>query len=369
MKIIFYGPLGKGGKVIGGGESGNKKTIRVMKRLGFKVIKCEKPYPIKSKLSPLVYPFQLIFSYLTFVALVLRTKGTKSVHISGFYNHLIYSECLLILTSKMLRLKSVYEIRAGGMIQSYENGSRLYRYFFKTTLQGASSILCQGEEYVQFVNGLTDSSVNYYPNFLLNDVYGKYERSSRENYEHVKLVYFGRVAESKNIDFILDVCSEVKKDFSFDLEIIGDGDKEYLTKLSEKIQMLDLVSNVSMYGKCGSEVLMRKLNEKHFFIFPTMEQREGHSNSLTEAMSHGVVPIASDIGFNRSIVNNDDLIVEVFEPRVYAGKIKEIIKMGRWDSLSGEMHKRVGLLYTEDAVIDVIKQAHSFNIYATSLKG
>ena len=35
------------------------------------------------------------------------------------------------------------------------------------------------------------------------------------------------------------------------------------------------------------------LLDKHFFIFPSEERREGHSNALTETMCYGIIPIAS----------------------------------------------------------------------------
>lgn len=51
MYIIFYGALGKTGKLserIGGGESGNIKTINIISNLGYNVEFIRKPYPKKN---------------------------------------------------------------------------------------------------------------------------------------------------------------------------------------------------------------------------------------------------------------------------------------------------------------------------------
>lgn len=45
---------------------------------------------------------------------------------------------------------------------------------------------------------------------------------------------------------------------------------------------------------------------------------EGHSNSLTEAMTFGVVPVVSTAGFNASIVSNEELVVSDINPERYS---------------------------------------------------
>ena len=58
-------------------------------------------------------------------------------------------------------------------------------------------------------------------------------------------------------------------------------------------------------GQQPFERICDELQKAHFFVFPSQEKMEGHSNSLTEAMTFGVVPIVSAAGFNASIVGKN----------------------------------------------------------------
>ena len=136
-QILFYGPVGGAkGTIIGGGESGNKKTIALLKKLGFEVKIIEKPYPVKTLkiLKALLYPLQFLWAYIKAIKELILNKQINVFHLSGFYNHLIYIEWLFITTCKWFKIPAVYEIRAGGAIESYNEGSKFYRYFFKRTL-------------------------------------------------------------------------------------------------------------------------------------------------------------------------------------------------------------------------------------------
>ena len=77
------------------------------------------------------------------------------------------------------------------------------------------------------------------------------------------------------------------------------------------------------FPACQYEELVAFLKLSHFFLFPTHEYGEGHSNSLTEAMSYGVVPVASDWGYNKSVVGDDNLIVDGYDARMYSDIIKK----------------------------------------------
>lgn len=86
---------------------------------------------------------------------------------------------------------------------------------------------------------------------------------------------------------------------------------------------------------------------------------EGHSNSLTEAMTFGVVPVVSTAGFNASIVSNEDLVVSDINPKRYADVIEAIIKRNVWAEYSLNVYKRIKENYTEDIVKKAIVEAVS----------
>lgn len=361
--ILFYGPVGnKKGTIIGGGESGNKRTIKILSKLGFNVIVLNKPYPVQIPLlKSFIYLFQLTKTYLKFVWKLLTLK-IHSFHLSAFYFHLVYIEYLFIVTCKVFKLKSVYEIRAGGAESAYQNRSYFYRFIFKQTVKNATVVLCQGKEAVTFIKLITGKTALYYPNYITEDQYASYQLNNREKASKPNLVYFGRVVPAKNITFIIDVCDKLKQvGFDFNIEIIGSlkGNDEYVNRLKSMIDHFNIADEVSMPGPIKTDNLFALLLNKHFFIFPTIEDREGHSNSLTEAMSRGVVPIVSNIGFNKSIVNDEDLVIDIFDPQLYADKIISIWQSGKWSTLSKRNYDIIDTLFTEAGAKITLFEAHA----------
>ncbi len=358
MKIIFFGPFGGNkSQIIGGGESGNKKTIAVLKSLNFEVEVIEKPYPVKIKyFGILLFPFQLTIAYLKFILKIILSRNV-TFHLSGFYYHLIYCEWLFITTSRFFGVKSVYEIRAGGAIEIFNQNTFIYRFFFKMTLQNASFVLCQGEEYISFIKKIANVDGFYYPNFIQDKLLQPYNDNSRSIKKTIEIVYFGRIVQSKNIEFILEIC-KCLKGLDFRCEIIGDGDKAYITSLIKLSHKFKIAKNIIISPPLNTQELNNKLKHKHFFLFPSKEKREGHSNSLTEAMSVGVVPLVSTAGFNASIVKEKYLVIDKFEPQLYAEKISSIWKSNKWENYSYRCYSTVVNNFTENSIKYILQDIH-----------
>ena len=353
--VVFYGPIGsKSGNVIGGGESGNLKTISLLEKLGYTVIKLPKPYPNTSLvIFKFFFPFKLFFSYLKFLIILVLRSGKFIFHLSGFYNHLIYVEFLYIYTCKLFKIPCVYELRAGGAIDSYLTHGFLYKFFFRSVLKTSTKVLCQGQEYIPFIKKIADVEGLYYPNFIQDEFLIDYNLYSRNMSSPLNIVYFGRIAPSKNIEFIIEVCEKLQCE-RFTCEIIGDGLASYKNKINSLIHEKGLSDKVFVLESLKGELLFNRLNTKHFFLFPSKEKREGHSNSLTEAMSRGVVPIASKAGFNSSVIKNEFLTIETFDPNQYSNRILTIWNSQTWSEISSTCYQTVKNNFTEAAVKDVL---------------
>jgi len=273
-------------------------------------------------------------------------------------------ECVFILTCKLFKVKTIYELRAGGVEMAYNKGSFLYRYIFRLAVKKSDIVLCQGTESIRFIKSITGVDSGYYPNYVMDDVFIPYSVTTRESSGIIQLVYFGRIVPSKNIEFILEICDHLqKKGVSFHMQIIGDtnGNDAYLDKLEALISKYGITGSVEISAGLPSEQLFSVLLKKHFFIFPSIEIREGHSNSLTEAMSRGVVPIVSTAGFNRSIVGDDDLVIETYDSLLYADKIENIWTSDKWTEMSLSSYEVIGRSFTESAVTQTLNDAHSMN--------
>src|SRR5690606_24617907 len=94
--VLFYGPLGSRKKfVVGGGETGNLRTIHLLKKNNYNVITLQKPYPVKNTLGYAVYMVKMLLKIFNLFFLLITHK-IDTVHISGFYLHLVYHEYFLV---------------------------------------------------------------------------------------------------------------------------------------------------------------------------------------------------------------------------------------------------------------------------------
>lgn len=346
-KIIFYAPLGKNTPPdkIGGAEAGCRKTKTIYESAGYQVVVIDKPAMSQGKLhflfEMLVIPIRLF--------LIAKKEGKNTpVHIVGFYTKIAGYERLLMNIAHFCGNKVIYELRNGSMVSTFQNGTNRYRKTLRDLLLKPEIVLCQGQEYVDFIKKKWDVERSYYPNYIMDDFV---KENSLKRPAPLKIIYFGRVTKSKNIDVVIDVLNLVQKaGFASVLEVIGGYDEEYKSELDNKIKSLGLGDFVTFWGRKSFEFIADKLRSSHYFVFPSSEKQEGHSNSLTEAMGCGVVPIVSTAGFNRSICGDDFLVIDGIEASDYANKIIEIEKEHVWAKYSDEVYNRVKNNYTQSIV-------------------
>lgn len=133
--------------------------------------------------------------------------------------------------------------------------------------------------------------------------------------------------------------------------LIGGYTEKYKSKLDSIVAECGLKSQqVRFLGQQPFEKICDELQKAHFFVFPSQEKMEGHSNSLTEAMTFGVVPIVSTAGFNASIVGKEELVVTTIDAQKYADAIEKILLHNTWPMYSRYVFQRIKENYTEDRV-------------------
>jgi len=237
------------------------------------------------------------------------------------------------------------------MIEAYNAGSEKYKKAMIGLLSQASLVLCQGYEYVEFLKSGYNIDSVYYPNYIMDDFLSD-NNNGRENSEHINLIYFGRVVPDKNIDFIIDVCGEIENfNIPYRLDVIGGYEQSYHDQLSARIKSKNIDSSkITFKGHMKFDEIYLYLKKAHYFVFPSKEKREGHSNSLTEAMGCGVVPVVSTAGFNESIVGIKNLVIHEYNPKLYATIIADIWTNGLWKKYSDDVYNRISNNYTESIV-------------------
>lgn len=358
-RIYFFANFGDWNKLpLGGGEVGNRRTLDLFKKGGFEVVLMPKYLRVgkHSLYKSLLLMFRIVANIIfCFKILAFGRRNSSFVHVSGFYGQMIYFENVILFMARLFKYKVTYEMRGGGAEYFYTNGSYLYRHTFKSALLKADVVFTQGKENIPLIKKMNDKCrIVYYPNCVKVGFYPEIYPNKPEN--EIGLVYFGRISKFKHTDLVVDVYLQLRSRYpNIFLDLVGNSeDMEYLSYLKSKIENSGESENIRLLPACDQEQLKEILRNKLFYIFPSELPREGHSNALTEAMSWGLIPIATSQGFNRSVIGDDTLIVDELSPSRFADRISSVIESGKAESLSQAMYERVMKNFTEPIVYEKI---------------
>jgi glycosyltransferase involved in cell wall biosynthesis len=140
--------------------------------------------------------------------------------------------------------------------------------------------------------GFPESQIKHVPNGVV------LPRAGKTNYRDVKrVITAARLSKEKGIDILLRAwVNVIKQEKGIKLIVLGDGLLAGTLKrlchslgLTESVEFTGMVQNVTEYLRNGD-----------LFILPS--RTEGLSNSLLEAMSHGIPCIATDVGGNSELL-------------------------------------------------------------------
>jgi glycosyltransferase involved in cell wall biosynthesis len=367
-KIYFIASLGDlDSPNYGGGEIGNRRTLSLLRKNGFDVTPINRflftsrgnsIFGFTKQIAPIISNLIKVF--------ILLLKGRRKlsiVHISGFYGSTIYYEAIITIFTKLLGYKSIYELRGGGAQTFYNEGTWLYRILFKLVIRCNNSLFSQGIENYDLIKTIsTNKRIFYYPNYVQNEFSPQSYPIKPNN--NINIIYFGRISPDKQIDLIVKALDILNEKYSnVNLTIIGNYNnrtKPYLDLIKDTITTLSLNSKVKILPACTHNELKTQLRDKHFYIFPSINPREGHSNSLTEAMTWGVIPITSSQGFSKTVIGVDKLVINEANEKIFASTISDIIEKKEISILSEKMYRRIKQNYTEDIVS--IKLCEEYNV-------
>lgn len=361
--IYFAGSLPRKGEIpFGGGEVGNVRTIRMLESFGYHVVAVRK-YRSNAKdswlKSRLEYPFRTLSNCIKWFGVLLFGRRKNSItHVSGFYGRTIYVETIQVFIAKLLGYKLLYELRGGGATSFYENGSKAYRWQFRYILNKASYLLSQGRENEPLLQSLCKAPVYYYPNCVQQGFYPE-ELSERSN-DRINLLFFGRIEQAKNPLLIVKATSILQKESNnITLTMLGNGQTDLLEEIKTQIQESLQPGSYKLLPGCSHDELKSVFADKHFYVFPSQQEREGQSNAVTEVMSYGIIPIASPQGFSRSTIGDDYLIVDELTAEAYADRIADIIRNGEIEKYSQFVRNRFLENYTEKAVFERMRGVYA----------
>lgn len=345
-----------------GGQSSARRVMRGLMNLGFTVI------PIRRHRAELEGKRKHQMEIMTFAIIDLlkiigkmlfgKREGAAFLHLT-YAGPLVPYELLLTRVVKFLGYKSLIYLKGGQVLDYYREGTERHHRMFKKVMDLQEKVFFEGMESLKLVEGISNTPLVYFPNYV-NDDQIPLELPNRQK-DSIGLLYFGRMAPNKNIDIILDAFELLCQQYdNLHLTLIGGvgQSKAYAERIDKRIEESPYKSKITRLGITPFEKIKQIMQHQHFFVFPSKEKAEGHSNSLNEAMSQGLIPIVSNYHFNRSVVGDDRLVVNGYDAISYAEKIEGVLaeKGELLDKLSRAIWLRVKGLYSSKMVLNIIKQ-------------
>lgn len=345
-KIYVFGNIGKLTELPkSGGQTSARRVIDGLRQSGFEVV------PIVRHRAELEGKWAHLVEVLTFAWIDLfkifgkvffqNRKNTAFFHLT-FSGSLVPYEFVISYVLKILGIRRLMYLQGGQFMDAYTEGNKFMRWMFKKNVDLQEIVFFEGLEGMELVKGITNTRCSYFPGYAFEKDIVK--ATPVRDTKIINLCYFGRIGPMKNVHIVVEIFNLLReKGLNVHLTVIGGAgqSKEYVKRVDDMISDSPYHDKISRYGLSPFSFIKETLKTQHFFVFPTHERCEGHSNALTECMSQGVIPIVSDYHFNKSVVGNEHLVVKGYNPEDYAERIKFVVENFDIQIIAEEMRKRV----------------------------
>lgn len=295
-----------------------------------------------------------VYDLLKMIAKMLFRRRKNAAFMQMTYaGPLVPYEFVLSFVARMMGFKALEYLQGGMMMDTYPQGGKLHKWLYKSNMEMQSAVCFEGYDALLLTKKVTSKPILIYlPSYVFDEKIPT--QVPKKPKGEVNFCYFGRINKSKNVLLTIEIynlfCME-HPNLRTSLTLVGSGDnKEYLKKVDDAVKNSPFKNNIIQYGNSSYEFLAEMMQKQHFYIFPTEEKAEGHSNAINEAMSMGVIPIACDYHFNKTVIGEDCLVVKGYAAKEYAKAIDNVIKYKDIDELSNKLYNRVRNLYAYSIV-------------------
>lgn len=240
-------------------------------------------------------PFNAVISQSSAGLGIIKRKHGLNINIVGISHGTIGGEMRTLLNSAKSAADVVKSAKslAFGMV-NYFGRQRLYIHGCNKIVAVSSAVkeslinetFAPAEKITLIHNGIDGSKIP------------QKDWGGIKNGEPFKVLYIGRIDESKGLRELLLACKDIDGIF---INMVGDGPiLEELKNLSRQYKMSQ---KILFYGKLPYEKVMEMYSCNDVFVLPT-KRVEGLPMTLVEACFAGLPIIATDMGGNKDAVDN-----------------------------------------------------------------
>ena len=332
MKILLISPTEKG---IGGIAQHVQGLSKFLTNQNHKVniISSENTFTIPIK--GLKNPSFMLSSFLK----TRSIKGNDIVHAHNIPSALAMKNAS---GKKVLSLHGIYSkqiVQLHGKI--YSKASKIYE---DNALRSADAVTVVSKEAYDYYSKKGFNVVQI-PNAVDPTLFPKKAIRKFEN----QIIYAGRLSKEKGIDVLLQTAKILSP--KYNLIILGDGPEKNNVR-----DVANLKTNVHYLGYQSKQNTISLIRGSDLLVQPSL--MEGISSTLLEAMACGTCIVASNVGGNSEIIENDKtgMLIKPNNHEELLDKISDLLKNSekRSEMVAGGLKaiekynwKRIGRLYLD----------------------
>jgi glycosyltransferase involved in cell wall biosynthesis len=254
---------------------------------------------------------------------VVSGKKIKLVHFNfPLSKAAVLRDAPLILFAKLIRKKMIVHLHGGDYMTS-KKATGWMKLILKRVFAGNTQliVLSPAEEEV-IISEYNVKKVKVLPNCVDLREAKIFERKVDKN-AVIRLLYIGRISVPKGIEYTYQALALLKKKgipFKFIIAGTGPDEKEYLEKFSAL-----LGSDFEFKGIVSGDAKTAVFKNADVFVMPS--HFEGLPMSLLESMSFGLVPVVTNVGSIKYVVQSGEngIMVDKNPAEEVAEAIEKII--------------------------------------------
>ena len=254
----------------------------------------------------------------------------------------VYRDCICAMISRVYAVPVVVQCHCNIQDQIRDKAAELA---FRVMASISQKVLVLNRFSAEYARQFANVRVTVIPNFMTEAAV--FERKSVAE-EIRQVVFVGHVRKEKGVEEILKAAAQLR-DVRFTL--IG--------PVQQDLDGLVQSDNVDLLGTQPHGTVLELLKQADAFLFPSYT--EGFANAMLEAMAAGLPIIATDVGANAEMIENQGgLIVPTGDVDAIVGAINELkndpprrLAMGSWNM------KKVKSEYLLDVVMKQLMEIYS----------
>jgi len=228
----------------------------------------------------------------------LSSLKIEVVHAHVSMNGSVGRKCVLLMLSRIFRVRYMLHIHGSEFEKSYSEGSWFYKCMVKILLGGSTDIVVLSKSMLGFTKKFSCKNTWVIPNYCIDHNQICEARCSHGNV----FLFLGALIERKGIYDLLDAIQLVKKQqVEIMVKFAGDGDIPGLLLLCER---LGIDEHVEFTGWVEGKQKYELLESSDFLILPSYN--EGLPVSIIDALSFALPVISTNIAGIPDLVSSEN---------------------------------------------------------------